>query len=260
MSGTAGVSTQFAAATSATGAQLDGNFSTIVAYINDPTNRNNYVADSGTTNTIALTFSPPVAGGYTAGLEITFKAALGNSGAVVVNANSLGNKSLVNHDGSALLAGQILQGATYKAVYDGTQFIFLSGMAPASQAQQETATSVATFVSPGRQQFHPSAPKAWVSFSGTGTPAILASYNVSSITDNGTGNWTINFLNPLSSANYAVVATLVNLASLMEIVQFGTKTTAGVQIRAFTATAAGDATKLTFDSPQIDVVCFGDLP
>lgn len=46
--------------------------------------------------------------------------------------------------------------------------------------------------------------KAWVNFDGTGTVAIRASYNVSSITDNGTGDYTVNFTNALADANYAV--------------------------------------------------------
>lgn len=48
--------------------------------------------------------------------------------------------------------------------------------------------------------------KAWVNFNGTGTVAIRASYNVSSITDNGTGDYTVNFTNALPDANYATVA------------------------------------------------------
>jgi hypothetical protein len=47
--------------------------------------------------------------------------------------------------------------------------------------------------------------KAWVNFNGTGTVAIRASYNVSSITDNGTGNYTVYFTNALSDSNYAFV-------------------------------------------------------
>ena len=46
--------------------------------------------------------------------------------------------------------------------------------------------------------------KAWVNFNGTGTVAIRASYNVSSITDNGTGRYTINFTNAMPDANYSV--------------------------------------------------------
>ena len=49
--------------------------------------------------------------------------------------------------------------------------------------------------------------KAWVNFNGTGTVAIRASFNVSSITDNGTGDYTVNFTTALEDANYAVNAT-----------------------------------------------------
>lgn len=49
--------------------------------------------------------------------------------------------------------------------------------------------------------------RAWVNFNGTGTVAIRASFNVSSITDNGTGDYTVNFTNALADANYSVVAT-----------------------------------------------------
>jgi hypothetical protein len=45
--------------------------------------------------------------------------------------------------------------------------------------------------------------KAWVNFNGTGTVAIRASYNVSSITDNGTGQYQVNFTNAFANANYA---------------------------------------------------------
>lgn len=46
--------------------------------------------------------------------------------------------------------------------------------------------------------------KAWVNFNGTGTVAIRASYNVSSITDNGTGDYTVNFTTAMPDANYSV--------------------------------------------------------
>jgi len=44
---------------------------------------------------------------------------------------------------------------------------------------------------------------AWVNFNGTSTVAIRASYNVSSITDNGTGDYTVNFTTALADANYS---------------------------------------------------------
>jgi hypothetical protein len=46
--------------------------------------------------------------------------------------------------------------------------------------------------------------RAWVNFNGTGTVTIRASFNVSSITDNGTGDYTVNFTNAMPDANYCV--------------------------------------------------------
>ena len=48
--------------------------------------------------------------------------------------------------------------------------------------------------------------RAWVNFNGTGTVAIRASGNVSSITDNGTGDYTVNFTTAMVDANYSAVA------------------------------------------------------
>jgi hypothetical protein len=45
--------------------------------------------------------------------------------------------------------------------------------------------------------------RAWVNFNGTGTVAIRASGNVTSITDNGTGDYTVNFITAMPDANYA---------------------------------------------------------
>tara|TARA_R110000772_G_scaffold4395_2_gene15489 strand:+ start:357 stop:716 length:360 start_codon:yes stop_codon:yes gene_type:complete len=47
--------------------------------------------------------------------------------------------------------------------------------------------------------------KAWVNFNGTGTVAIRAAGNVSTITDNGPGDYTVNFTTALVDANYSVV-------------------------------------------------------
>ena len=45
---------------------------------------------------------------------------------------------------------------------------------------------------------------AWVNFNGAGTVAIRDSYNISSITDNSVGNYTINFTTAMPDANYSV--------------------------------------------------------
>ena len=47
---------------------------------------------------------------------------------------------------------------------------------------------------------------AWINFNGTGTIAIRDSFNVSSITDNSTGEYTVNFQNAFADTNYSAVA------------------------------------------------------
>ena len=49
--------------------------------------------------------------------------------------------------------------------------------------------------------------RAWVNFNGTGTVAIRESGNVSSITDGGTGKYTVNFTNAMPDSNYSLVGT-----------------------------------------------------
>jgi len=76
----------------------------------------------------------------------------------------------------------------------------------ASQAEMESSSAVNRIVTPGRQQFHPSAAKFWVVFTGTGTVTIRASYNVTSITDHGAGKYTVTIATDFSSANWCAQA------------------------------------------------------
>lgn len=76
----------------------------------------------------------------------------------------------------------------------------------AVQSDQETGTSNAVAVTPGVQQFHPSAAKAQGSVSPGGSPVFYQSYNCNStITRNGVGDYTISFLTAFSSVNYSVM-------------------------------------------------------
>jgi hypothetical protein len=64
-----------------------------------------------------------------------------------------------------------------------------------------------TAVIPGGSTLYPASfCRAWVNFNGTGTVAIRASYNVSSITDNGAGSYTVNFTTAMVDSNYAAIA------------------------------------------------------
>jgi|TARA_R100000455_G_C6261846_1_gene117164 hypothetical protein len=54
--------------------------------------------------------------------------------------------------------------------------------------------------------------RSWVRFSGTGTIAIEGSGNVSSLTDNGTGDYTINFTTAMPNANYTIATSVMGFA------------------------------------------------
>ena len=86
--------------------------------------------------------------------------------------------------------------------------------------------------------------RAWVNFNGTGTVAIRAAFNCSSVTDNGTCSYTINFTVAMPDENYATVASMqstftgsVAFSSTMSITPSGTYSTAGVSV---VGVAAGD--------------------
>jgi len=58
--------------------------------------------------------------------------------------------------------------------------------------------------------------RAWVNFDGTGTPSIIASGNVSSITDNGSTDYTVNFTTSMPDANYSTSAFAVQQSAVTD--------------------------------------------
>ena len=76
----------------------------------------------------------------------------------------------------------------------------LKNLGYATQAQQETGTATNVAVSSGRQHSHQSAAKGWVKFDLDG--ALNASYNVASVTDTGTGDWTVNWATDCLATGY----------------------------------------------------------
>jgi hypothetical protein len=79
--------------------------------------------------------------------------------------------------------------------------------------------------------------RAWVNFNGTGTPAIRASGNVSSITDNGTGLYTVNFTTAMPDTSYTTVGSSIGSTTSSDgMILTGTAggaapTTSAVQVR-----------------------------
>ena len=87
--------------------------------------------------------------------------------------------------------------------------------------------------------------RAWVNFNGTGTPAIRASFNVTSITDNGTGDYTVNFTTAMPDANFCAVGNGANLGTAASASAKGllpvTYATSSIRVVVTTGTgAAGD--------------------
>ena len=94
--------------------------------------------------------------------------------------------------------------------------------------------------------------KAWVNFNGQGTVAIRSSYNVSSITDNGTGDYTINFTNALPNADYAAVGSCWYQSGSYGVflnARYGTPTSSACQILCSTAGA-------TYDCVDVNLAIF----
>ena len=73
--------------------------------------------------------------------------------------------------------------------------------------------------------------KAWVNFNGTGTVAIRRAFNVSSITDNRTGDYTVNFSTAMTDANYAAVRTSSTIGSSAPFFGFGTMSQTASAVR-----------------------------
>jgi hypothetical protein len=94
-----------------------------------------------------------------------------------------------------------------------------------------TSNNLIARINGGNQQLN--SVKAWVNFNGTGTVAIRASFNVTSITDNGTGLYTVNFTTAMADTNYATIATskLVTGTSVyVGMSESGTRATSSVQV------------------------------
>lgn len=81
--------------------------------------------------------------------------------------------------------------------------------ASASKAQQQAASSSTVYTSPATQQYHPSADSFNVNFVGA-TGSRNVSYNVSSVTRNSVGNYTINFTNNFAAAVFGVNITVTS--------------------------------------------------
>ena len=96
--------------------------------------------------------------------------------------------------------------------------------------------------------------RAWVNFNGTGTVAIRASGNVSSITDNGAGDYTVNFTTAMPDANFCSQLTQGNTDGTNPPgnLSFGLRSVTTTTCRVNLRDSAGNQT----DMPSVNVAIF----
>ena len=96
--------------------------------------------------------------------------------------------------------------------------------------------------------------RAWVNFNGTGTVAIRGGGNVSSVTDNGVGDYTVNFTTAMQDANYAMSGSGEDTGGVKDVLigrtNGGTKTTTACRIKTVNAGANVE------DFPSVEVMFF----
>ena len=101
--------------------------------------------------------------------------------------------------------------------------------------------------------------RAWVNFNGTGTVAIRASGNVSSITDNGIGDYTVNFTTAMVDANYCAVSAsskATSSASENQVTQMFNYSTGSIRIGTGVFTGVANVTWTSNDQPIVCVSIF----
>jgi hypothetical protein len=155
---------------------------------------------------------------------------MGDSMSTIINATTT-NGVVIQPDNSGSLVLQTNNGTTALTIDTSQRAAFVAGTAalPAITTTGDTNTgiffsaadtidfaeggvAVGQFDSSGNFKFNSGygsvvtayGCRAWVNFNGTGTVAIRASGNVTSITDNGTGDYTVNFTTAFSDTNYAL--------------------------------------------------------
>lgn len=165
--------------------------------------------DATLTALAALDPTPSVPNGSGVGMIIqtgtdtfTKRTITGNSSLTVTNGDGL--------SGNPVLAPIIASQAEAEAGTDANKLMTPLRTASAVAAQAKTALNAS-----GSAPIY--ACRAWVNFNGTGTVAIRGSGNVTSITDNSVGNYTVNFTTAMIDANYAVVGTCEGNSAALSI-------------------------------------------
>lgn len=179
---------------------------------NTPTAAQVIGIDSGSSNG-QLAFNTTASGTSNERMRIT---AAGNVGIGTSSPESISNFKFLDVGSSSVNQGvvQANNGTVKTAIYTSGTEGYLATRTSHNLNFQTGGTTRATIDTSGNLLFNSGygsvatayGCRAWVNFNGTGTVAIRASGNVSSITDNGVGNYNVNFTTALPDASYAVNA------------------------------------------------------
>lgn len=162
----------------------------------------------------------------------------------------------VTHSANTLAFAGASSGYTFDAAVTVTGAVSGStatGSMVASQAEQETGTATNKLVTPGRQHFHPSAAKTWARVTnGGGTVTVASSFNVTSATDGGVGQVTINITTGFSSSSWAYSLAATEAGFNGATIQSLSQAAGSISIASYNSSAT-----LT-DTDEVHFIGFGD--
>lgn len=179
----------------------------------------------------------------------SFSVNLGNSGNSLTNNGFVGGLYYASTSGEFAAIEARADGNCGSGDYPG-RLIFSTTADGASSPTERMRIDSSGNINVGGAVTAENTAKMWINFNGTGTISIRDSFNVASITDNGTGDYTFTFTNAMPNANYCVVESSGTTAGIGLYVQDARTD----ELTVYSVNYAGG----NEDNEQSNVAIFGD--
>jgi hypothetical protein len=203
------------------------------------------IADGGTGQSTATAAFDALAPTTTRG-DLIARGASNNGRLAVGSANTL-----LKSNGTDPSWGQVAADDIADTVISHAK---LQSGVTASQAQMEAGSATDAFVTPGRVHYHPAVPKAWLLYD-VNAQSITASYGVSGVVRNSTGDFTVTFSTAFASTAYGAVGfarfNSTTGSAVISAVSNGSKSASAMQLQC--SSGAG-----LFNSTEVFVAFYGD--